>query len=118
MLHVWQLQKTRIVILIAVLVLSRTYLLEAKAGGQFVGSINSDVYHYPSCTYAKKIKAENQIWFTDADDAVRHGYRPCSVCNPPLGIPEYSSPTLITILTATLIATVIVIAKKRSRVRS
>jgi len=31
---------------------------------QFVGSVNSDVYHYPSCTYAQRIKPENKIWFS------------------------------------------------------
>ena len=29
--------------------------------GPFVGSVNSDVYHYPSCTYAQRIKPENLI---------------------------------------------------------
>jgi len=57
-----------------------------QSGGttyQFVGSVNSDVYHYPSCTYAQRIKSENQVWFTSSADARAHGYRPCSVCNPP-----------------------------------
>lgn len=59
--------------------------------GQFVGSKNSDVYHYPSCRWAEQIKPENQIWFEDAQDAVDHGYRPCQVCNPPL--PDSQEPT-------------------------
>jgi hypothetical protein len=50
---------------------------------QFVGSKNSDVYHYPSCTYAQRIKAENRIWFSSSQDARNHGYRPCKVCHPP-----------------------------------
>ena len=66
-------------------------VLPVNAQGQFVGSKTSDVYHYPSCSHAKNIKAENQIWFVDAQDAVNHGYRPCSVCNPPL--PASSSPS-------------------------
>jgi len=104
--------KTRIVILIAVLVLSCTIFLEARAEGQFVGSINSDVYHYPSCTYAKKIKPENQIWFTDANDAVSHGYRPCSVCNPP-SIPEMT-PVYFLIASTVIVSTVAVFKKKRA----
>ena len=49
----------------------------------FVGSIKSDKYHYPSCRWAKKIKPENEIWFTGSADARAHGYVPCGVCNPP-----------------------------------
>jgi micrococcal nuclease len=51
--------------------------------GMFVGSINSDVYHYPTCTYAQRIYPENQIWFSSPEDAKAHGYRPCKVCRPP-----------------------------------
>jgi competence protein ComEC len=50
--------------------------------GTYVGSIKSDVFHYPSCSYVKKIKPENIIWFSSRDDAIAHGYRPCKVCNP------------------------------------
>lgn len=96
-----------------VLVWGSMNFLEAKTEGQFVGSINSDVYHYPSCTYAKKIKPENQIWFTDADDAVRHGYRPCSVCNPPMGIPEMT-PLYFLIASTVIGSTVVVFRKKRA----
>ena len=51
--------------------------------GMFVGSVNSDVYHYPTCTYAQRIYPENQIWFSSSEDARAHGYRPCEVCRPP-----------------------------------
>ena len=50
---------------------------------QFVGSINSDVYHYPGCRYVKKIHAENLIGFSSVEEAKSFGYRPCKVCNPP-----------------------------------
>lgn len=53
------------------------------AEGVFVGSVNSDVYHYPTCTYAQRIYPENQIWFASSDEARANGYRPCKVCNPP-----------------------------------
>ena len=52
-------------------------------GGPFVGSKNSDVYHYPSCSSAKKIKKENEIWFNSVEEAKSAGYRPCKVCKPP-----------------------------------
>jgi len=49
----------------------------------FVGSIKSDKYHYPSCSAAKRIKPENEIWFSSSEDARSHGYVPCKICNPP-----------------------------------
>lgn len=49
----------------------------------YVGSINSNIYHYPSCIWAQKIKPENEIWFSSPEDAWAHGYRPCEVCKPP-----------------------------------
>jgi competence protein ComEC len=52
--------------------------------GPFVGSVNSDVYHYPWCSYAQQIKPENLVTFATAQDAVNAGYRPCKICNPPL----------------------------------
>ncbi|MHB1334474.1 MAG: thermonuclease family protein [Candidatus Humimicrobiaceae bacterium] len=49
----------------------------------FVGSKNSDVYHYPDCVSAKKIKPENLIIFNSVEEAKAAGYRPCKNCNPP-----------------------------------
>jgi len=67
-----------------VLFLAIAFVIEIYAQGQFVGSKNSDVYHYPSCGSASRILAENKIWFQDAQDAVNHGYRACLVCKPSL----------------------------------
>ena len=55
----------------------------ASLQDQFVGSKNSDVYHYPSCSSAQRIKLENQIWFKDSADAQTHGYHACQICHPP-----------------------------------
>lgn len=74
-----------------VLLLVFVIAVEVKGQGQFVGSKNSDVYHYPSCRYVGNILEENKIWFEDAQDAVNQGYRPCKVCKPPL--PESPEPT-------------------------
>lgn len=51
--------------------------------GVYVGSVNSNIYHYPSCEWAKKIYPENEIWFSSVADAKAHGYRACRVCEPP-----------------------------------
>ncbi len=53
------------------------------ATGQFVGSLESDKYHYPSCRWAKKILPENEIWFSSSEEARAAGYFPCGVCHPP-----------------------------------
>ena len=54
-----------------------------QSSGYFVGSKNSDVYHYPDCTSAKKIKPANLITFNSIEEAKAAGYRPCKNCNPP-----------------------------------
>lgn len=47
-----------------------------------VGSSLSDKYHRPSCEWARRISAGNEVWFSDPDDARRRGYVPCKVCRP------------------------------------
>lgn len=49
----------------------------------FVGSIESNKYHYPDCRWAKKILPEHEIWFSSPQDAQTHGYVACKVCTPP-----------------------------------
>ena len=66
------------------------------ASDYFVGSKNSDVYHYPDCYWAGKIKPENLVYFDTAEDAINAGYRPCKVCKPPTSSstsPPTSPPT-------------------------
>lgn len=48
----------------------------------YVGSIESDKYHYPSCQHAKKILAENLIGWNTIAEAEAAGYKPCGVCHP------------------------------------
>jgi Micrococcal nuclease (thermonuclease) homologs len=56
---------------------------EYVESSHFVGSENSDVYHYPWCHYVDRINPENRIYFDTPEDAIAAGYRPCRVCNPP-----------------------------------
>jgi hypothetical protein len=51
--------------------------------GPFVGSINSNVYHYPWCWDAKSILAKNLVIFPTLADACAAGYRPSENCNTP-----------------------------------
>jgi len=47
--------------------------------GKYVGSKNSTLFHDPSCSSAKSIKAENQVWFASVEAAKAAGYSP-SAC--------------------------------------
>ena len=49
---------------------------------RYVGSKNSNIYHKPSCEWAKAISSYNEVWFTSASDDRSHGYRACKVCKP------------------------------------
>ncbi len=44
---------------------------------KFVGSINSNKYHWPDCPWAKKIAEENQVWFSSEQEAQNAGYIRC-----------------------------------------
>jgi tetrahydromethanopterin S-methyltransferase subunit F len=41
---------------------------------QFVGSKNSNKYHLPTCSFAKRIKPENRVCFASEEDAKSKGY--------------------------------------------
>ena len=49
----------------------------------FVASKNSDKYHLPACSMAKKIDAANKVVFKTPEEAIKAGYSPCKICNPP-----------------------------------
>lgn len=53
-----------------------------KTEGKYVGSIDSNKYHYPTCRLAERILKENEIWFDTVKEAEGLGYEPCGVCNP------------------------------------
>lgn len=49
----------------------------------YVGSANSNKYHYPWCKWAKKISSYNLVTFNSVKEAKSKGYVPCKVCRPP-----------------------------------
>jgi hypothetical protein len=69
-----------IILVMAVLVVSTAFALDYK----YVGSKNSNKYHYPTCRWARKIKPANLVTFKSAQEAQAAGYVPCKVCKPPL----------------------------------
>jgi len=50
----------------------------ADKQGMFVGSLNSNKYHWPDCSFAKRISEENKIWFSSEQKAQDAGYIKCS----------------------------------------
>jgi hypothetical protein len=46
-----------------------------------VGSKNSDKYHFPWCSGAKRIKPENLLFFSSYEEARNAGYTPASNCD-------------------------------------
>jgi len=54
--------------------------------GQFVGSVNSDLFHLPDCPSVSRIKEENQIWFASVEEAQAAGYSPSKCTTERLGL--------------------------------
>jgi len=48
----------------------------SKTDCVFVGSKNSNKYHLPTCTVAKRIKPENRVCFASKEEAEKRGYVP------------------------------------------
>lgn len=47
---------------------------------RFVGSVHSDLYHFPWCPGARRIDTDNRITFASRQEASRAGYTPASNC--------------------------------------
>ncbi len=58
--------------------------LALAADHKYVGSRKSNKYHYPTCSAAKQIKAEDLVPFKTAKEALDAGYIPCQICKPPI----------------------------------
>jgi competence protein ComEC len=46
----------------------------------YIGNYRSGVFHRPECSDLPKV--ENQITFTNRDEAIAAGFRPCKLCKP------------------------------------
>lgn len=58
---------------------------EQPAANVFTYVINTDsgIFHYPSCSSAKRISDANRSEYTGTrDDLIAQGYAPCEKCNP------------------------------------
>lgn len=46
----------------------------------YVASKNSDKYHFPWCSGAKRIKESNKMWFSSKEEAELMGFKPAGNC--------------------------------------
>jgi len=54
----------------------------SPAGYKFVASKNSNVFHRPDCSSAKRIKPANLVGYNRREAAIEAGKRPCKRCKP------------------------------------
>jgi len=54
--------------------------LSDKTEGVYVASKNSNKYHFPDCSGAKRIAERNKIWFSSKEEAESIGYTPAANC--------------------------------------
>jgi methylphosphotriester-DNA--protein-cysteine methyltransferase len=73
----------RFAVAICIIVLIVGACLALAADYKYVGSVQSDKYHYPDCRYAQKIKPEHLVTFMSVKEALEAGCVPCKVCKPP-----------------------------------
>jgi hypothetical protein len=59
---------------------------DQQAQGEFVASVNSDLYHHVSCPSVSRIKPENQVWFASPEEAQASGYEPSQCTQERLGL--------------------------------
>jgi len=61
---------------------SDSYTSSSNKESTYVASSDSNKFHYPYCTQAKRIKDSNKITFSSRDEAINTGYEPCGICYP------------------------------------
>ncbi len=62
--------------------LSEAPRAKSVAEYKYVASKNSQVFHRQNCRSAKRISPENIVGYSNRDDAIKAGKRPCKVCTP------------------------------------
>lgn len=49
----------------------------------YVGNLNSHIFHYPTCGSVTNMKDSNKIYFySSRDEIIKSGYKPCQNCRP------------------------------------
>ena len=75
-----QLKKKTAIILLTLVTLLMT--LNIATATTYIGSSQSNKFHYTDCRWAKKINPDNAIYFNSREEAFSYGYVPCKVCKP------------------------------------
>ncbi len=74
------------------------FLTISANAAEFWASKNSNKYHHPTCTWAKRINPSNLIKFNSPEEAIKANYIPCKICRPPnssrVSMEEYFTPQL------------------------
>jgi len=76
-------KKIRVWVSIIILMVFSIFCISLAADFKYIGSSQSNKYHYPNCKWAKKISPKNLVTFKTAQEALEVGYVPCKVCKPP-----------------------------------
>lgn len=75
-----QTKKKTVIILLTLVTLLMT--LNIATATTYIGSSQSNKFHYTDCRWAKKINPDNAIYFSSRKEAFSYGYVPCKVCKP------------------------------------
>ncbi len=59
------------------------YGADSKGDYKYVTSKFSIYYHRLDCRKTRRIQEQNRILFPSAEEAIKAGYKPCSLCKPP-----------------------------------
>lgn len=75
--------KNKTLVCLGVIVFVAVAFAAYGEGVQYFASQNSTKYHRSICEWAKKISPRNLITFSSPEEAIKAGFTPCSVCQPP-----------------------------------
>ena len=57
--------------------------VESESSFDYILNINTDKFHYPTCSSVKQMSEKNKGYFTGTrSEAISRGYDPCGNCNP------------------------------------
>ena len=54
----------------------------SASGYKYIGNSNTKKFHYPWCTWVKRIAPGNRVYFKTKEEAISKSYIPCKVCKP------------------------------------
>jgi len=54
----------------------------AREHVRYIGSRTTQIFCFPTCSDARRIREDNRVPFRDSDDALERGFRPCRHCQP------------------------------------